>query len=66
MNFAVAVVGAAAALTGLLVPAALLLVGGVSLATGADPELYWVLAGIAVGFAVSVLNLWIPLIEIYR
>jgi modulator of FtsH protease len=53
-------------LTRMLVPAALFLVGGISLATGAGGGLYWVLAGIVVGFAVSVLNLWILLIEIYR
>ena len=50
----------------LLVPAALLLVGGVSVAIGAGGGLYWVFAGTATGFAGTLLNAWVLLVEIKR
>lgn len=54
------------ALVALLVPAVLLLVGGLSLIVGVGGGLYWVLAGTATGFAGTLLNAWVLLVEIKR
>ncbi len=54
------------ALLVLLIPAVLLLVGGISVLLGAGGGLYWVMAGVATCFAASLLNAWVLLIEIER
>lgn len=49
-----------------LVPVALLLVGGTSVAVGSFGGLYWVFAAVVVGLAAAVLKAWVLLVEINR
>lgn len=54
------------ALLAVLVPVALFLVGGTSLAVGSFGGLYWVFAGAVTGMAAGVYNAWVLLVEINR
>jgi len=58
-------VGVAKGAVGIL-PAVLVLVGGVLLIASLDGGLYWVAAGILAAFVGSVLNAWVLLVEIRR
>jgi modulator of FtsH protease len=57
---------AVTALSLLLVPAAALVAGGVSLGVDGGGGLYWVLGGLVLGFAGAVTNAWVLLVEIER
>ena len=48
------------------IPAALFLIGGVSLAVGAGGGLYWFVPGTLIAFIAAVYNAWILLVEIVR
>lgn len=54
------------ALLTVLVPVALFLIGGTSVAVGSGGGLYWVFAAVVVGTAAGVLNAWVLLVEINR
>jgi len=54
------------ALAVVLLPVALLLVGGTSIATSSLGGLYWVFAAVVVGIAAAVLNAWALLVESSR
>lgn len=47
-------------------PALLFLIGGGLLCAGSTAGLYWIAAGIATVFVVSVINAWVLLVEILR
>jgi len=49
-----------------VVPAALVLAAGVSLAAAAGGGLFWLLAGFAAGFVGASLNAWVLLVEVHR
>ncbi|MDH6181193.1 hypothetical protein M2152_001375 [Microbacteriaceae bacterium SG_E_30_P1] len=50
----------------LVIPTLAMVVGGVVLVTGDAAGLYWVVAGIVLGFVGTVLNAWVVLIELRR
>jgi modulator of FtsH protease len=50
----------------LLLPPALFLAGGLSLAAGGGGGLYWIFAAILFAFVVSAINAWVLLVEVLR
>jgi modulator of FtsH protease len=50
----------------LVLPGALFLAGGLSIAAGGGGGLYWVLAATVLAFVVSAINAWVLLVEVLR